>query len=488
LRWIDLLIVALYLTGTILVGLRFSRRQTNTETYFVGGRRMPAWATGMSIMATLVSSVTFVAYPGSAYGGDWSLLVPGFFLILLLAVAAPVLIPFYRNTVGMSAYEYIGHRFGTPARAYASAAFALGHFGKMGFVYYLVALTANSVTGWQIDTLILVIGVVTVLYTLKGGIEAVIWTDVAQGFIMWVAILVCLAYLLWLPPGGPAALFATASAAGKFSLGSLDWDFSKPTIPVLVIYGFFWYLQKYSADQTLVQRYLVAPTDKAAVRGAVIGALQTVPLWALFMLIGTCTWAFYKLTATALPAHIAKADQVFPYFLTTQIPVGMSGLFLAALMAAAMSTLGSDLNCIAVVGAQDVYGVMRKNAADAEKLRAGKWTVALFGVLGMGMAEVLAHAGGGALELWFSVSAVLSGGLAGLFLLAYLVPRAKSHAAYAGIAASLLFTTWATVTSGKARLLDLGSWNYSWHELMIGAVAHVVLFAVGLAVASGSRK
>lgn len=476
------------MAGTVWLGLRFASRQKDTETYFVGGRNIPAWATGMSIMATLVSSVAFVAYPGSAYGGDWSLLVPGFFLILVLAFTGTVLVPFYRHTVRMSAYEYIGHRFGEPARMYASAAFALGHFGKMGFVYYLVALVANSVTGWQIDTLILVIGIVTILYTLKGGIEAVIWTDVAQGFLMWAGIIACLGYLLWIPPGGPAAVIAHAAQAGKFSLGSLDWDFSKPTIPVLSIYGFFWYLQKYSADQTLVQRYLVAPTDKAALRGAAIGALQTVPLWALFMLLGTCTWVFYQTTGIALPAHIAKADQVFPYFIATQIPTGLSGLFLASLMAAAMSTLGSDLNCIAAVGVQDFYGLLRKQATDRERLRAGKWLVALFGALGMGMAEVLVHAGGSVLELWFSVSAILSGGLAGLFLLAFCVPRATARAAYAGIGACLLFTTWATATSGKAQIVNLGTWNYRWHELMIGAVAHVVLFGVGLIVATLFRN
>jgi SSS family solute:Na+ symporter len=478
-RWIDLIIVALYMAGMAWIGLRMARRQTSTEAYFVAGRSIPAWAIGMSMMTTLVSSVTFVAYPGAAYAGNWSLLVPGLMLIVVLVIVGTVIIPFYREAVGVSAYEYFGQRFGTGARVYGSVAFSLGHFGKMGFVYYLVALTANSMTGWNIDLIIVAIGIVTIFYTLIGGMEAVIWTDVIQGFIMWVGVFVCLGFLLFLPEGGPAAVFSAANASGKFSLGDLDWNFTRESGPVLILYGFFWYLQKYCADQTIVQRYLAARSDRAALRGIAYGALQTVPVWALFMLVGTCTWAFYQLTGERLPAHIAKADQVFPYFLSTHLPVGFAGLFMASLMSAAMSTLAGDLNCIAAVGVQDVYGRLRPFASDAQRLRAGKVLVAVFGVLGIGMAEILAHASGGALSMWFSLSAILSGGLAGLFFLAFLTRRATREGVYAGIAASIVFTAWATLTTGNNRVLDLGAFNYRWDALTIGAVAHVVLFAVG---------
>ncbi len=478
-RWIDLVLVVVYMAVSAWVGLRFARRQTSTESYFVARRSVPPWAIGMSMMATLVSSVTFIAYPGSAYGSNWANLVPGFMLLVVLIIVGRVLVPFYREAVRMSAYEYFGRRFGEPARIYSSIAFSLGHFGKMGFVYYLVALTANSVTGWNIDAIILSIGVVTVIYTLLGGIEAVVWTDVVQGFVMWLGILLALGFLLFLPPGGPVAVFSAAAAAGKFSLGEMSWDFSRATIPVLVLYGFFWYLQKYAADQTLVQRYLLAKSDKLAMRGVTIGALQTVPVWTLFMLIGTCTWSFYQLTGKTLPAHVTKADQVFPYFLASQLPAGAAGVFLAALMAAAMSTLASDLNCIAMVGVEDVYRKVRPHADDAMRLRMGKILVAVFGGLGVLMAEILAHSPGGALSMWFNVSAILSGGLAGLFVLAFLSRRANARGIYTGIAMCVLVTTWATLTSGKERWVDMGAWNYPWHELTIGVTGHVVLAVSG---------
>ena len=481
-RWLDLGIMAAYLAAMVSIGLRFSKKQHTTETYFVARRSVPSWAMGLSIVATLITSVTFIAYPGSAYGKDWSYLIPGFLIVGVLGLVGAVIIPFYRHVVGMSAYEYFGKRFGRPTRIYASLAFSLAHFSKMGFIFYLLALTVNSMTGWRIDYIILVVGAATVFYTLVGGLEAVIWTDAIQGIVLWVGVFVCLGYLLFLPPGGPGAVLRVAWEHHKFSFGSLDLDLSRPTVIVLVLYGFFWYLQKYTADQTVVQRYLVAKSDRAAIRGVALGAVLCVPVWTLFMLIGTCTWSFFQLTGEKLPAYITKADQVFPYFLTMHLPVGMAGVFMATLMGAAMSGLASDLNCIAVVGVEDFYRSLRPGASDAERLRMGKAIVACCGVLCLLIALVLGHSKGGALSMWFSVSAIASGGLAGLFLLAYLSRRATRQGVYVGIAASVLFTAWATLTmQGGNRLLDLGRFNYPWHDLTIGAVAHMVLLVVGYA-------
>jgi SSS family solute:Na+ symporter len=302
-RWLDVVIIAVYMAILCALGIRFSRRQTSTERYFVAKRSIPAWAMGLSLLATLISSVTFIAYPGSAYAGDWSNLVPGLTVAPVLLITVFVVIPFFRHVVGMSAYEYFGKRFGYPVRVYASIAYALGHFSKMGFVFYLLALTASSMTGWPTEPLILVAGLVTIGYTLIGGIEAVIWADVIQGFVLWFGIAICLSYLLFLPPGGPAAMFHTVAASHKITLGSLAPDLTKPTVLTLGLYGFFYYLQRYSADQTVIQRYLVAKSDRAAIRGVLLGSLLCIPVWTLFMLIGTLCWAFYKVTAEAIPAY-----------------------------------------------------------------------------------------------------------------------------------------------------------------------------------------
>ncbi len=479
LRLPDLIIVVLYMASMVYIGIRFARRQTSTETYFVAQRSIPSWAMGISLFATIITSVTYVAYPGSAYAGDWSNLVPGFLIVLVLMLVGAVIVPFYREAVGMSAYEFFGKRFGKPARLYSALAFALAHFSKMGFIFYTLALVVSSMTGWPLDQVILWVGAITIFYSLIGGLEAVIWTEVVQGILKSTGALICLGYLFLYTPGGPSAAFRVAWDNDKFSLGSTAFDFTKPTIVVLICYGFFWYLQKYVADQTVVQRYLVAKSHREALRGIRLGALLCIPVWALFMLVGTMLWSFYKLTGEPLPAHITKADQVFPHFLTTHIPAGMAGLFIAALMAAAMSGLASDLNCLAVVCVEDFYGFFRKGSSDRRRLNIAKIIVGITGMSAVATGLLLAHTRGTALTMWFTVSSIASGGLAGMFLLAFLVKRANRQGLYIGILACILFTAWATLTSGAQPVLDLAPFKWGLHDFMIGVIGHLVLLTVG---------
>src|SRR5579875_2397771 len=389
-RALDILVLALYIAGLIGIGVRFARRQNSTDEYFVAGRSIPGWAMGLSLLATIITSVTFIAYPGSAYAGDWSLLVPGILFVGVLAVIGTVIVPFFRHVVHMSAYEYFGRRFGPGIRLYSSFAFAIGHFSKMGFVFYLLSLTLSSMTGWPVPTIILVTAVITIFYTLLGGVEAVVWSDVVQGFVLWAGILVSLGFLLFLPKQGPRAVLADAWTHGKMSLGSTAFRLDKPTIIVLVIYGFFFYLQKYTADQTVVQRYLIAKSDRSALRGIALGAGLCLPVWAAFMLIGSLLWSFYRLTGEHLPKTITKADQVFPHFLVTHVPSGLAGLFVAALLGSAMAMLASDMNCLSVIAVEYFYHVVRPRSKDKERLRVGKVVVALSGVAAAGVALRLA--------------------------------------------------------------------------------------------------
>lgn len=475
----DLVIIVIYMVAMALIGVWFSRRQTSTERYFIAQRSIPGWAMGISLYATVISSVTFIAYPGAAYAGDWNQLVPGFMVIPVLALAVYFFIPFYRRVVGMSAYEYFGKRFGERTRAFSAVAFACGHFSKLAFVFYLVALTVNSLTGWNIYWVTLIMGIVTVFYTFCGGLEAVIWTDVIQGFVKAFGIIICLGYLLFLPPGGPSAAFHAAWHAGKFSLGSMDFDLTKKGFWVMTLYGLFWFMQQYAVDQTVVQRYLVTPTNKQAIKGTLLGGLLCVPVWTLFMLIGSLLWSFYHLTGEKFPDYITKSDQIFPYFLATHIPAGLAGLFMASLFAAAMSTISSTLNCLAVIGTEDLYRRFRPAASDARRLRMGKGIVIGAGLLTTAIAMLLDRYAGHALSLYFTATAILSGGLLGLFFLAFFSTRANARGAWIGIIACLIFTGWATLTNGKTQLFDLGNYNFPLPGVMIGVIGHIVLLVVG---------
>jgi SSS family solute:Na+ symporter len=478
-RTLDGLVIALYMAVLVGVGVRVSRRQTSTNEYFLANRTIPGWAIGMSLLATIITSVTFIAYPGAAYAGDWTLLVPGIMFVFVIAGTGVVVVPFFRHVVAVSAYEYFGKRFGPEVRMYSSFAFAMGHFSKMGFVFYLLALSVGGITGWSLAKVIVSLGLITVFYTLVGGLEAVIWTDVVQGFVLWTGVVVSIGLLLFSPRVHAGEVMHLIAASHKMSLGSMSFNLHAQTFWTMVIYGLFFYLQKYTADQTVVQRYLAAKTDRAALRGIGMGAALCLPVWTAFMFIGTLLWAFYRVAGERLPASITKPDQVFPHFMVTQMPPGVAGLFLAALCGAAMSMLASDLNCLAAIIVEDFYGQFAPGSSDRQRLRIGKSSVAVCGLLAIAVALRLTTTQGSALSLYYLATAVVAGGLAGLFLLAFLVRRAGRTAALIAIAVNLAFTTWATLTMNGGRTWNLHSWNYPWHELTIGAVGNVLMFLVG---------
>src|SRR5665213_1306331 len=388
-RTLDVVVTAVYMAVLVGIGLRVSRRQNSTREYFLAGRSIPGWAIGMSLLATIITSVTFIAYPGAAYAGDWSLLVPGFMFVFVIAAIGVVVVPFFRHVVAMSAYEYFGKRFGTAVRMYSSFTFAVGHFSKMSFVFYLLALSVGGITGWSLTRVIVILGVITIFYTLIGGLEAVIWTDVIQGFVLWTGVVVSIGLLLFSPHVHTREVLHLIAVNHKTSLGGLSFNLHAQTFWTMAIYGLFFYLQKYTADQTVVQRYLAATTDRAALRGIGMGAALCLPVWTAFMFIGSLLWAFYRLTGEHLPATITKPDQIFPHFMVTQMPLGVAGLFLAALFGAAMSMLASDLNCLGVIIVEDFYAHFAPGSTDRTRLRVGKISVAVCGLLAIAVALLL---------------------------------------------------------------------------------------------------
>ena len=484
-RALDLVIIAAYFAVVTGIGIWCSRRQNSTEAYFAARRSVPHWAMGLSMFATIISSISFIAYPGAAFKGNWNQLVPGFMAVGVLLVLGTSIVAFFRHAVGMSAYEYFEKRFGYGARAYSALAFIAGHFSKMGFVLFTITAAICGMTGWDKYYVIIGVGFVTVLYTLIGGLEAVIWTEVLQGIVKLTGIMVVIGVLISIMPGGATAALHLARENHKFSLGSFDFDLTaNDNFWVMLLYGGFWYLQKYGADQTLVQRYLAAKSDRDALKGVALGAGLCLPAWAAFMLIGTLLWAFYQLSGEALPAHLITSngkiisDQVFPYFLTTKIPAGLAGIFMAALFSAAMSTMASDLNCLSAVGVEDYYRKLFPNSSDRQRLLVGRIIVAIGGTMAVGIGTIIAHKGEGALTLYYAVTAIVSAGLAGMFLLAFFTRRANRQGLWVGIIVALIFTAWATVTGGQFKLLDL-RWNYTWPDVMIGVIAHVIVLVVG---------
>lgn len=481
-HWIDLLIIIFSLFFTIGVGLYFANRQKSSDRYFAGSKSIPAWAIGMSIFATLISSVTFLAYPSAAYKSNWILLVQGLMVPVVLVGIIWIIVPLFRKTIRLSTYEYFEQRFGLGARIYSSLAFTLTHFSKMGTVLYLISLALSNFTGIHIVTIILILSVTIIILTLFGGMEAVIWMDVIQGFLLIAGGIISLVVLFVNYNGGAMDMLGKAVELQKIDVGPFDMDFARVTFWVMVINGLFYGLQKYGTDQTIVQRYLTAKSDKDAKKAAYIGVFASVPVWTLFMLIGALLFVFYNTGGAVLPEGI-PADGVFPYFIKTQLPVGVVGLVLSALIAAAISSLDSDMNCIAAIGVEDYYQRFKPDCTDKQRLNVGRWLV-----FGSGVATTLvallyvAWEGEGVLGVVFELYAIFSAGIVGVFLLGLFTRRANKQGLYIALVVTVLFTAYAVLTTtdidGKL-IVDLGKYNFPHHKYMLGVYSHLIVLIVG---------
>ncbi len=483
---VDYVIIAISLIAPLYISFHFAKKQTSTENYFKASGNLPAWAVGMSILATLISSITFLAYPGSGYSSNWILLVQGLMVPITLIFFIRFVVPLYRDTIGLSAYEYFEKRFGFGARIYTSLAFFLAHFSKMGTVFYLIAMAFSGMTGMDTIQLIWLLGIMIIFITLIGGIEAVIWMDVIQGFILIVGGLLTLGIIIGSTPGGLSAIWDVADQNGRIGLGPYTFDWTQLTFFVLAINGVFYAIQKYGTDQTIVQRYLTAKSDKDAIKASLIGVFMSVPVWALFMFIGTVLFGFYELSTASLPEDI-RSDAVFPHFIMNEMPVGLVGLVLAGLLAAAISSLDSDLNCLSAIFMEDYYTRFNPKASPKKQLTISKIVVVIAGIASILVALYYVSVGGkGILGIVFKLYAIFSGGIAGLFLLGIFSPRANKKGTYIGIVASVLFTAYAVITSSpmdiggeKKLLIDMGSLNFTHHKYMLGVYSHLILFGVG---------
>lgn len=483
LHFVDYLIIVFSLMTSLFIGLYFSKNQKSTNKYFAAEGKIPSWAIGLSILATLVSSITFLAYPGEGYSSNWIRLVQGIMVPFVLLIIIWGVVPMYRNVIGISAYEYFEKRFGLLARMYASIGFILAHFSKMGTVFYLLGVAIASLLG--VDTLVIIwiLGVLVIFLTLLGGIEAVIWLDVVQGILLIVGGIIALLVIIFSTDGGFPALWEVASNSGKVGFGPFDFDFVKLTFWVMAINGIFYAIQKYGTDQTIIQRYLTAKSNKEAIRASLIGILLSVPVWALFMFIGTALFSYYQLNSGAiLPADI-PSDAVFPYFIMTELPIGVTGLVISALIAAAISSLDSDLNCLSAVLSEDFYGKLKKDASDSQKLLFGKIMVVVSGLFAVIVATIYVKIGGqGALGIIFSLYAIFSGGIAGMFLLGIFSRKTNRKGLYIALIACILFTGYAVLSSTHVNnqlILDLGYFNFTHHKYMIGVYSHLVIMVVG---------
>lgn len=483
LQIIDWLIIGAYFTFVIWLGSHFGKRQTSSDRYFLGNRRLPGWAVGMSIFATIISSWSFLGLPGKSFSSDMQYLMTIALIPLTVCIATFLLIPLFRNKVRLSAYEYLERRFGLFARFYGDILFIAGHFFKMSMVLYLMCLALAGVTGWHVIILIVIVGLATTTYTFFGGIEGVVWTDVTQGFLLLAGGVLTLCFLLFKAPLGATDVLAAASEAGKFKLVSLDFGWDKVSVCVLLCFGFNHYMAKYGTDQTVVQRYLLAPSSRQASRALWISVLFLGIVWVLFMTVGALLWVFYEMRPELLPDAVrAKPDQVLAYFIGHQLPVGVTGLILAGIFAASMSTLSSDLNSLASVLSEDFYGKLVKTGSDRQRLLFSRTSVLVAGILSIFLATLLTKVQS-IVDAFFTFSAIMAGGMMGMFFLGLFTKRCSTRGLYIGLCIGVAFIAWAALTNPDRMDPSSLPWlpKYGIHIYWLGLLGNIIVFVSGYA-------
>ena len=425
------------------------------------GGALPGWAVGMSIFGTYLSSNTFLGNPGKSYGGNYNAYVFTLSLPIAAWVAARYFVPFYRRSGEISAYHHLEQRFGLWARTYAMICYVLTQIARMGTIMFGVALGLAALTGWEVSTIIVATGLLVTLYTLLGGIEAVIWTDVIQAIVLMGGAIVIFGMLIFGMPEGPGQAFSIAAEAGKLSLGSWDLDFTTSTVWVVFLFGMFINLTNFGIDQSFVQRYHTAQSEAAAKRSVWVGAIMYVPISLLFFMIGSALFSYYEVHPEGLgeirqqvaqersvdPDTLSAADigdKVLPHFIANELPPGVAGLLVAAIFAAAMSSIDTSLNSSATVILKDVYGrYIDPQVSERRSMLVLRLATIGVGVIGTGVAVALIGEKS-LLDAWWKLQGVFAGGMLGLFLLGIVARRAQGGVAMLSVMIGVLVIGWMT--------------------------------------------
>ena len=456
-----MVVVALYFLGISAFGVYFSKKNKTTEDYFLGNRSFPGWAIGLSMVGTSISSVSFLALPGDTFKTTWMRAAVHWYLPIATLVSALIFIPFYRRSKATTAYEFLEGRWGSGIRIYASSMYYPAQLLRISTILYLLAQLMHTILGWPILLCVLIGGVVVSFYTIAGGIEAVVWTDVVQTIILVLGGFLILGVIIRDVPGGFGELVRIGLADHKLTYGEMlsdgtvappNWsfNFSQKTLSILFLMAILNGIVYMCSDQNLVQRYCAAKSTKEAKKALWITCWTSIPIWAYFCFLGTALYVFFKYFPTEKAMDIlngtngAKAEEILPYFVTNYLPLGFAGLVVASCLAAAMSSLDSSINSISTVFVNDLYRrYLKPGRSDKHYLKVAHRS-ALFAALFMvGGATLLVITPTQTLQdTIFKIQAFLGNGIAIIFLLGMLTKIGSVRTLVPAIAFIYLFKLW----------------------------------------------
>ena len=472
--WLNWTVLALYLTAMLGMGIYFMRKENGADDFFKGGGRIPWWAAGISIYATMLSAITYMTIPAKAYTTNWTY-YPMLWMILL--VSFPVIkyyLPYFRKLNVTSAYEILEKRFNLFTRMLASTLFCIFMIVRMAIVLYLPSLALTAVTGIDIYLCIVLMGLVTIVYCTMGGVEAVIWGDVVQGLILVFGAIFAVVYLAMGTEGGIGGCINIALENDKLQL--FDWSntWSQATWWVIILGGLANNLISYTSDQTVIQRYLTTPDEKSAGRGILVNGVMSVFVSVAFYMIGTGLYTFYKTHPAELDITMGQSDAIFPFFMMSQMPAGVAGALIAAIFAATMSTISSNINSVATAFSIDFWKRFRSGTTDSQLVVVARWASVVSGIVGLLLALFMATWNiQSFLDFFNEALGLLTSGLGGLFFIAVFMKRVKGYAALAGFVA------------GEVAVFCMSEYTDA-NFLLFGAIGMVVSIVVAWLLSLGS--
>ena len=475
---VNMLVLVVYLLAVVAVGLFFMFKNKNTDDYFRGGQSIPWWAAACSIYATMLSSLTYIALPAVVYRSDWVLLLGIWMIIAVAPIAVYVAIPFFRQLDATSAYEYLSKRFNLPVRLFASGLFTLFHVGRMGIVMALTALALSAVTPLSAAESVLIMGVLCLLYCTLGGVEAVIWTDTVQTIVLLIGAFACFAIIIMGLDGGFTHFIEIGIADNKFTFANVDFSLNSITtlsIWVIVIGGIGQNISSYTADQAVVQRYMVTESSNAATKSIWANAWLAAPGALLFFCIGTGLYVFYQQHPEKLDPSL-QIDQIFPAFISNELPIGVAGLIIAGIFAAAQSTVSTSMNSIATTVVTDFVRPFQLVKNEKSYMKVARALTFLSGLLGTLVGLIFIDPEIRSLmEAYFKVIGMFMGALGGIFVLGALTKRANSLGAIVGL------------TSGV--LVMISAWQFGWaNGYLYGTIGILTCLIIGYVVSLISPK
>src|SRR5438309_3291849 len=465
---LDLSTIALYLAGITLFGLRFCKRQCSLREYFLADRKIPWWAIAISIVAAETITLTIISIPGLAYDTNLSFMQVVMGYVLGRVIISFLLLPHYFRGDLYTAYELIERRFGRSLRSLTAGLFLLTRAAAEGVRVYAVSIVVTIALGTGEIASIAIITALTLIYTFEGGLAAVIWTDVVQTVIYIGGTLVGLFTILHLVPGGWPAIHSLAAGAGKLRVFDFTPDFWRPyTFWAGIIGGTFLTTASHGTDQLIVQRLLAARGRRQSVTALLSSGVAIFFQFGLFLIVGIMLWAFYQVPSS----HFGKADRIYPTFIVSQLPHGISGLLIAAILAAAMSNLSAALNSLSSSSMIDLYLRGNPQIYELRRLYLSRLSTLVWALVLFGLAVLSLHKVGRVVEVGLEIASVAYGALLGVFLLGVLTRRANQSGTMLGMlcgfSVELYIWLWTRVP-------------WTWY-VMIGTV---VTFAVGYATSS----